>query len=192
MRAASEMLAHLLTPAHQHLRLFVSCFEIYGGAPRLHAARCSSLSAAAAAAAQPRPPPAGKLYDLLNGRKLLTAREGRKRELCIVSLREYEVQDGAVVQGLIQHAAESRTTGSTGASPLCPLTCPPTVRPPVRPPLTNLPSSSLSLTAPGVEVMRPDWNLPVMLLSGCQAGTPALQAVTLRGRLGGFSDHRRW
>lgn len=57
---------------------------------------------------------AGKLYDLLNGRKHLIAREGRNKEMCIVALSEYLVDNSPQVGGFIQHAAESRTTGSTG------------------------------------------------------------------------------
>lgn len=57
---------------------------------------------------------AGKLYDLLNERKHLIAREGRNKEMCIVALREYLVDSSLQVGGFILHAAQSRTTGSTG------------------------------------------------------------------------------
>jgi hypothetical protein len=50
----------------------------------------------------------------LNGRKHLVAREGRNKELCIADLREYLIDCSELVDGLLQHAAESRTTGSTG------------------------------------------------------------------------------
>lgn len=125
------MLQLLELPQFQDVRLFVSCFEIYGGAcclpensysvskkhtrrryskPGCYFGPCREAGCRGA----------GKLYDLLNGRKHLIAREGRNKEICIVALREYLVDCSELIEGLIQHAAESRTTGSTGLPPTCP------------------------------------------------------------------------
>ncbi|KAK9865092.1 hypothetical protein WJX84_004332 [Apatococcus fuscideae] len=70
------------------MALYVSCFEIYGG----------------------------KLYDLLNARKGLLMREDGRRRICIVGLKEYEVDSVDVIQQLIEHSNAARSTGSTGAN----------------------------------------------------------------------------
>ncbi|KAL3160225.1 hypothetical protein ABBQ32_010980 [Trebouxia sp. C0010 RCD-2024] len=88
MRAARDMFALLEDPQFADLSLFVSCFEIYGG----------------------------KLYDLLNGRKRLDMREDGKKRVCIVDLKEVEVNDEDIIQQLMEHSNANRSTGSTGAN----------------------------------------------------------------------------
>ncbi|KAL0019431.1 hypothetical protein WJX79_004509 [Trebouxia sp. C0005] len=75
-------------PQFADLSLFVSCFEIYGG----------------------------KLYDLLNGRKRLNMMEDGKKRVCIVDLKEVEVNDEDIIQQLMEHSNANRSTGSTGAN----------------------------------------------------------------------------
>ncbi|DBA89426.1 TPA: hypothetical protein ACH3X1_004062 [Trebouxia sp. C0004] len=88
MRAARDMFALLEDPQFADLSLFVSCFEIYGG----------------------------KLYDLLNGRKRLNMMEDGKKRVCIVDLKEVEVNDEDIIQQLMEHSNANRSTGSTGAN----------------------------------------------------------------------------
>ena len=121
VRTAVELLQLLRLPQYQETRLFVSCFEIYGGMQPL----CQPCIRKLQPGSRCRKPTnehmprdgTGKLYDLLNGRKHLIAREGRNKEICIVDLREYLVDCSELVDGLLQHAADSRTTGSTGGLP---------------------------------------------------------------------------
>lgn len=88
MRAARDMFVLLEDPQFADLSLFVSCFEIYGG----------------------------KLYDLLNGRKRLNMMEDGKKRVCIVDLKEVEVNDEDIIQQLMEHSHANRSTGSTGAN----------------------------------------------------------------------------
>ena len=119
VRSAAELLQLLRLPQYQDIRLVVSCFEIYGGVTQQHfAVPVHGHPVSNPAGFMHLVQRAGKLYDLLNGRKHLIAREGRNKELCIVDLREYLVDCSELVDGLLQHAAESRTTGSTGAPQL--------------------------------------------------------------------------
>lgn len=57
-----------------------------------------------------------QIFDLLNGRKGLVSREDARKRINIVGLREWHVQEGALVQQLIDHAAAARQTGQTGAN----------------------------------------------------------------------------
>ncbi len=121
VRTAAELLQLLKLPQYQESRLFVSCFEIYGGMQPL-CLPCTRTLQQDWQCMQPTDAHTscdgtGKLYDLLNGRKHLVAREGRNKEICIVDLREYLVDCSELVDGLLQHAADSRTTGSTGRLP---------------------------------------------------------------------------
>lgn len=59
------MLMLLAHPQFASVALWVSCFEIYGG----------------------------KLYDLLNARGRLETREDGKKRVCIVGLKEYNVEE---------------------------------------------------------------------------------------------------
>jgi kinesin family protein 2/24 len=65
LRAAADIFTHLAEPRHNSMQLWISCFEIYSG----------------------------KLYDLLNSRKRLEAREDGKKTVQIVGLKELLTED---------------------------------------------------------------------------------------------------
>ena len=88
IRAAGEILGELRKPEYKDLCLKVSYFEIYGG----------------------------KVYDLLNGRAKLVIREDARSQMCVVGLKEFEVEDVGLVHQLIDHGAAARCVGSTGAN----------------------------------------------------------------------------
>eukprot|EP00887_Chlorella_sp_A99_P004075 scaffold11.g4075.t1 len=102
MRAAQDIFRVLALPEYAHLRLHVSCYEIYGG----------------------------KVFDLLNGRKRLEIREDGKKRVqarargaraggarsCVVGLKDFEVGSQDMLQQLMDHSAAARSTGSTGAN----------------------------------------------------------------------------
>ena len=58
----------------------------------------------------------GKLYDLLNGRKMLTAREDGKQNICIVGLTEKNVDNLNDMMEIIEFGLSSRVVGVTGAN----------------------------------------------------------------------------
>ena len=58
----------------------------------------------------------GKLFDLLNGKKLLTAREDGKQNICIVGLTEKYVDNLNDMMEIIEHGLASRVVGITGAN----------------------------------------------------------------------------
>lgn len=58
----------------------------------------------------------GKLYDLLNDRRLLHARENAKSNVVIVGLREHVVSSVDELLDVIEVGLTSRTTGVTGAN----------------------------------------------------------------------------
>ncbi|CEO97869.1 hypothetical protein PBRA_005983 [Plasmodiophora brassicae] len=70
------------------LGVFVSFFEIYGG----------------------------KLFDLLNGRRQLVAREDRRQNVCIVGLQERQCSSVTSLLQIIESGTALRSTGSTGAN----------------------------------------------------------------------------
>eukprot|EP00003_Mantamonas_plastica_P011131 TRINITY_DN2072_c0_g1_i1.p2 TRINITY_DN2072_c0_g1~~TRINITY_DN2072_c0_g1_i1.p2 ORF type:complete len:346 (-),score=137.25 TRINITY_DN2072_c0_g1_i1:443-1480(-) len=74
--------------SYPKLKLWISFYEIYGG----------------------------KLYDLLNGRKLLHAREDGKSRVVIQGLKEFQVENVRSVMEVIDHGNNVRSTGSTGAN----------------------------------------------------------------------------
>ncbi|GAB4822903.1 hypothetical protein N2152v2_009949 [Parachlorella kessleri] len=88
MRAAEDIFKVLSIPDYGGLQLHVSCYEIYGG----------------------------KLFDLLNGRKKLEIREDAKRRVQIIGIKDFAVDSLAVLQQLIDHSSNARSTGSTGAN----------------------------------------------------------------------------
>ena len=102
IRAAREILGELkrrklasrnsretdASSSHVNLALHVSFFEIYGG----------------------------KVYDLLNGREKLVIREDARAQMCVVGLKEFEVDDVRLVEQLIAHGTAARCVGSTGAN----------------------------------------------------------------------------
>ena len=58
----------------------------------------------------------GKLFDLLNDRNLLTAREDGKQNICIVGLTEKNVMNLNSLMQLIEYGLKARTVGVTGAN----------------------------------------------------------------------------
>jgi kinesin family protein 2/24 len=58
----------------------------------------------------------GKLFDLLNERKILTAREDGKQNICITGLTEKNVPDLNILMQIIEYGLNSRTVGVTGAN----------------------------------------------------------------------------
>lgn len=88
VRAAQDILGALALGGDPDVRLFVSCFEIYGG----------------------------KLFDLLNSRKRLDMREDGKKNVCIVGLEEFQVDSIDQINEMIESSAQHRSTGSTGAN----------------------------------------------------------------------------
>ena len=56
------------------------------------------------------------MYDLLNGREKLVIREDARAQMCVVGLKEFEVDDVRLVEQLIAHGTAARCVGSTGAN----------------------------------------------------------------------------
>lgn len=88
LRAAADVFKVVSLPEFSSLALYVSCYEIYGG----------------------------KVFDLLNGRAKLEVREDAKKRVQVVGLHQVEVGSMEVLMQLCEHAAQSRSTGSTGAN----------------------------------------------------------------------------
>ncbi|KAG0218460.1 Kinesin-like protein kif24 [Mortierella sp. GBA43] len=86
--AARDIFVTLRKPEYAHLAAHIGFYEIYQG----------------------------QLYDLLNNRKKLQAREDGKNNVVITGLKEYEIMN---VQGLMQvfeYGNNARSTGSTNAN----------------------------------------------------------------------------
>jgi kinesin family protein 2/24 len=89
LRAAADVFSIIeAAPEYSALSLHVACYEIYGG----------------------------KVFDLLNTRQRLDVREDAKRRVQVVGLKEVEVKNIDVLMKLCDHAACTRSTGSTGAN----------------------------------------------------------------------------
>ena len=58
----------------------------------------------------------GKLFDLLNDRRVLHARENSQQRVVIMGLREQRVASVGEMMGLVESGLASRTTGVTGAN----------------------------------------------------------------------------
>ena len=58
----------------------------------------------------------GKLFDLLNGKKTLTAREDGKQNICIVGLTEKNVENLEEMMNIIECGLSNRVVGVTGAN----------------------------------------------------------------------------
>lgn len=58
----------------------------------------------------------GKLFDLLNGRKKLFAREDAKHNVNIVGLKEHPVDSVDQLMQIIEYGMSVRATGCTGAN----------------------------------------------------------------------------
>ncbi|PNH08824.1 Kinesin-like protein KIF2A [Tetrabaena socialis] len=88
IRASADIFTFMAQPQHRDIRLCVSCFEIYGN----------------------------KVFDLLNQRKKLNILEDGKKKVCVVGLKEFEVEVVEGVKALIEEAGKQRSTGSTAAN----------------------------------------------------------------------------
>lgn len=86
--SAFDIFSNLSREQYNHLQVFISFYEIY----------CD------------------KLYDLLNERQLLTAREDGKQNICIVGLTDKQVFNLNDLMKVIEHGLKARTVGSTGAN----------------------------------------------------------------------------
>jgi kinesin family protein 2/24 len=86
--AATDIFAMIRNPEYAHLQVWVSFFEIYGG----------------------------KLFDLLNNKAKLVAREDANKAVNIVGLHEVQVTTTSQLLSLISHGNGERATGSTGAN----------------------------------------------------------------------------
>lgn len=86
--SAFDIFSYLEYEQYNHLEIWVSFYEIY----------------------------CGKLYDLLNERTLLTAREDGKQNICIVGLTEKQATSLSSMMQLIEYGLKARTVGVTGAN----------------------------------------------------------------------------
>ncbi|KAJ3106573.1 Kinesin-like protein kif24 [Phlyctochytrium bullatum] len=83
VKAGRDIFALLKTSEYSHLHAAVSFYEIYQS----------------------------QLYDLLNSRKRLYAREDGKQQVCIVGLQEYEVSDVEDLMKIFEYGNTARSTG---------------------------------------------------------------------------------
>jgi kinesin family protein 2/24 len=86
--SAFDIFKYLQHEDYNHLEVWVSFYEIY----------------------------CGKLFDLLNEKSVLLAREDGKQNICIVGLTEKPVDNFAQMMQIIEYGLRSRTVGVTGAN----------------------------------------------------------------------------
>ncbi|KAI7877785.1 kinesin-domain-containing protein [Lichtheimia hyalospora FSU 10163] len=86
--AARDIFNMLRTPEYQNLTAWIGFYEIYQG----------------------------QLYDLLNNRKKLFAREDGKQNVVIVGLKEYVINNVNDLMQVFEYGSQARSTGSTGAN----------------------------------------------------------------------------
>ena len=86
--SAYDIFNYLEDEKYNHLEIWVSFYEIY----------------------------CGKLFDLLNERAVLQAREDGKQNICIVGLMEKPVSSLQALMQIIEYGLKVRTTGVTGAN----------------------------------------------------------------------------
>ncbi|KAJ3411834.1 Kinesin-like protein kif24 [Chytridiales sp. JEL 0842] len=86
--AGRDIFAALKKPENAHLCAHVSFYEIYQS----------------------------QLYDLLNARKRLYAREDGKQQVCIVGIQEHEVDNVQTLMEIFEFGNNARSTGATGAN----------------------------------------------------------------------------
>ncbi|KAI8145891.1 P-loop containing nucleoside triphosphate hydrolase protein [Fennellomyces sp. T-0311] len=86
--AARDIFNMLRQPEYQHLTAWIGFYEIYQG----------------------------QLYDLLNERKKLFAREDGKQNVVIVGLKEYIIKNVDDLMQVFEYGSQARSTGSTGAN----------------------------------------------------------------------------
>ncbi|KAJ1977933.1 hypothetical protein H4R35_002105 [Dimargaris xerosporica] len=88
VQAASDIFKLRDQPAYCHLTVLISFYEIYQS----------------------------QLYDLLNNRKRLHAREDANQQVCINGLREVEIENVQDLMEVFEFGNTERSTGSTGAN----------------------------------------------------------------------------
>ncbi|KAJ2729555.1 hypothetical protein H4R23_003462 [Coemansia sp. Cherry 401B] len=88
IQAAEDIFALLARPENQHLQAFLVFYEIY----------------------------LTNLFDLLNDRKKLFAREDANQNVCIQGVREVLIQSPADLLSVFEYGNSCRSTGSTGAN----------------------------------------------------------------------------
>ena len=88
VKAGRDIFDILQKPENQHLEAWASFYEIYQG----------------------------HLYDLLNNRQRLFAREDGKQQVCIVGLQEVEVDAVEQLMKVFEYGNMARSTGATGAN----------------------------------------------------------------------------
>ena len=88
VKAGQDIFELLKKPENSHLNALVSFYEIYQG----------------------------QLYDLLNGRQRLHAREDGKQQICISGLREVDTNEVDQLMKIFEHGHNARSTGATGAN----------------------------------------------------------------------------
>merc|ERR1712136_543649 len=88
MGASQDIFRCLASKEHANLGVYIAFYEIY----------------------------CGKLYDLLNSRQILHARENGKANVVIVGLQEHLVENVQELMEVIEFGLNSRTTGVTGAN----------------------------------------------------------------------------
>lgn len=86
--ASQDIFRCLANKEHANLGVYIAFYEIY----------------------------CGKLYDLLNSRQILHARENGKANVVIVGLQEHLVENVQELMEVIEFGLNSRTTGVTGAN----------------------------------------------------------------------------
>ncbi|ORY91826.1 P-loop containing nucleoside triphosphate hydrolase protein [Syncephalastrum racemosum] len=86
--AARDIFNMLKQPEYEHLSAWIGFYEIYQG----------------------------QLYDLLNNRKKLFAREDGKQNVVIVGLKEYVIKNVNDLMQVFEFGSQARSTGSTGAN----------------------------------------------------------------------------
>ncbi|RUS24860.1 P-loop containing nucleoside triphosphate hydrolase protein [Jimgerdemannia flammicorona] len=86
--AARDIFAMLGQPRYSHLSAWIGFYELYQG----------------------------HLYDLLNDRKRLFAREDGKQNVVISGLKEYPINDVNNLMQVFEYGSSVRSTGSTGAN----------------------------------------------------------------------------
>ncbi|KAI9482556.1 P-loop containing nucleoside triphosphate hydrolase protein [Zychaea mexicana] len=86
--AARDIFTALRTPENQHLSAWIGLYEIYQG----------------------------QLYDLLNNRKKLFAREDGKQNVIISGLKEFPIDNVDKLVQIFAYGNQIRSTGSTGAN----------------------------------------------------------------------------
>ncbi|KAI9257146.1 P-loop containing nucleoside triphosphate hydrolase protein [Phascolomyces articulosus] len=86
--AARDIFAFLRKPENQHLSAWIGLYEIYQG----------------------------QLYDLLNNRKKLFAREDGKQNVIIMGLKEFPIDNVDKLVQVFAYGNQIRSTGSTGAN----------------------------------------------------------------------------